>query len=87
MLDDPFSALDIGTEQRIVRQLKEEFKNQIVIITSHRLSAFEHVDQILVLDQGSVFEVGSHEQLIDHKGLYYEIYQAQKFIKEGSTNA
>ena len=86
LLDDPFSALDIGTEQRIIRQLKEDFKNQIVIIASHRLSAFEHVDQILVLDQGAVLEAGSHEQLIDNKGLYYEIYQAQKFMKEGSTN-
>jgi ABC-type multidrug transport system fused ATPase/permease subunit len=86
LLDDPFSALDIGTEQRIVRRLKEEFKEQIVIITSHRLSAFEHVDQVLVLDQGAVLEAGSHEHLIDNKGLYYEIYQAQKFMKEGSTN-
>lgn len=86
LLDDPFSALDIATEQRIIKRLKEDFKNQIVIISSHRLSAFENVDNILVLEKGSILEAGSHDQLMGKRGLYYEICQAQKFMKEGNAN-
>ena len=86
LLDDPFSALDIATEQRIIKRLKEDFKNQIVILSSHRLSAFENVDKILVLEKGSILEAGSHDQLMGKRGLYYEIYQAQKFMKEGNVN-
>jgi len=86
LLDDPFSALDIATEQRIIKRLKEDFKNQIVIVSSHRLSAFENVDKILVLEKGSILEAGSHDQLMGKRGLYYEIYQAQKFMKEGNAN-
>lgn len=86
LLDDPFSALDIATEQKVINRLKEDFKNQIVILSSHRLSAFENVDKILVLEKGSILETGSHDQLMDRRGLYYEIYQAQKFMKEESVH-
>lgn len=86
LLDDPLSALDIATEQRIVKRLREDFKSQIVILSSHRLSAFEHVDKILLLDKGAVLEAGSHVELMNNQGLYYEIYQAQKFIKEGNSH-
>lgn len=86
LLDDPFSALDIATEQRIIKRLKEDFKNQIVIISSHRLSAFENIDKILLLDKGSILETGSHEALMSKRGLYHEIYQAQKFMKEGNVH-
>jgi ABC-type multidrug transport system fused ATPase/permease subunit len=87
LLDDPFSALDIATEQRIIERLREDFKNQIVIISSHRLSAFKNVDKILVLEKGSILEAGSHEQLMGRRGLYFEIYQAQEFMKEGNAYA
>ncbi|MGD9569595.1 MAG: ABC transporter ATP-binding protein [Sedimentibacter sp.] len=83
LLDDPFSALDIATEQRIVKRLKEDFKDQIVVIATHRLSAFEKVDKILVLDQGSVLETGTHGELMQKHGLYHEIYSAQQFMEGG----
>ncbi|SNT11000.1 ATP-binding cassette, subfamily B, multidrug efflux pump [Anaerovirgula multivorans] len=86
LLDDPFSALDIATEQRVIKRLKEDFKDQIVILSSHRLSAFENVDKIIVLEKGSILEAGTHNQLMSRRGLYYEIYQAQKFMKEGSAH-
>lgn len=86
LLDDPFSSLDIATEERVIKRLKEDFKDQIVILSSHRLSAFENVDKIIVLEKGSILETGTYNQLMSKRGLYYEIYQAQKFMKEGSTN-
>lgn len=82
LLDDPFSALDIATEARIIQGLRQEFADQIVIIASHRLSAFEHFDTILVLESGAVLESGTHPQLMEQRGLYYEICQAQNFMKE-----
>ncbi|GAB6155502.1 ABC transporter transmembrane domain-containing protein [Desulfosporosinus burensis] len=87
LLDDLFSALDIATEQRIVKRLKEDFKNQIVVIATHRLSAFENVDKILVLDQGSVLETGTHHELMHKRGLYHEIYSAQQFMEGGQAHA
>lgn len=81
LLDDPFSALDIATEQRIVKRLKEGFKDQIVVIATHRLSAFEQVDKIIVLDQGSLIESGTHQELMLQHGLYHEIYSAQQFME------
>lgn len=87
LLDDPFSALDIATEQRIIKRLKEDFKDQIVVIATHRLSAFEKVDKILVLDQGSVLETGTHGELMQKHGLYHEIYSAQQFMEGGQTHA
>jgi ABC-type multidrug transport system fused ATPase/permease subunit len=87
LLDDPFSALDIATEQRIVQRLKSDFKDRITIIATHRLSAFEHVDKIVVLDQGRVLETGNHQELMEQKGLYYDIYSAQQFMEGGHTYA
>lgn len=87
LLDDPFSALDIATEQRIVQRLKRDFKDQIVIIATHRLSAFEHVDKILVLDQGRVLENGNHIDLMNQRGLYNDIYSAQQFMEGGHPHA
>lgn len=85
LLDDPFSALDVATERRIINQLKASFRNQIVIIATHRLSAFEKVDQVLVLDRGHIIEQGSHEALLEHHGLYAEIYHAQQGIIGGQN--
>lgn len=87
LLDDPFSALDIATEQRIIKRLKEDFKKQIVVIATHRLSAFEKVDKILVLDQGRVLETGTHDELMKKRGLYHEIYSAQQIVEGGRTHA
>lgn len=85
LLDDPFSALDVATERRIVNQLKASFKNQMVIIATHRLSAFEQADQVLVLDQGQIIEQGPHAVLLSQNGLYAEIYHAQQGIIGGQN--
>jgi ABC-type bacteriocin/lantibiotic exporter with double-glycine peptidase domain len=86
LLDDPFSALDIATERRIVDRLRQDFKNQMVVIATHRLSVFEYVDRVLVLDQGKIIESGTHPELMRQKGLYAEIFNAQQFIEGGAAN-
>ena len=76
LLDDPFSALDIFTEQKILERLKE-LRSKTIVIFSHRLGAFKDADRILVMSSGSVAEAGTHDELIVRDGVYGQIYAAQ----------
>ena len=64
------------TEQLIQKTLTV-LDNTTKIIIAHRISAVRNADEILVLENGSIVERGTHEQLIDHKGQYYETYLSQ----------
>lgn len=81
LLDDPFSAVDIATEAEIIQRLKQDYTDRIVLLFTHRLTAFTQADNILVLDKGRVVEHGTHDELLKKQGLYYEIYNAQIFME------
>lgn len=72
ILDDTLSAVDHLTEQAITRNLKTAFSGKTVILISHRMSALRSADRILFLDDGRVAELGTHEELMERHGLYYE---------------
>lgn len=76
VFDDSTSALDTETEKRI-QQMLEEKKNAIKIIIAHRISAVKHADLILVMENGSVAECGTHLELLEKKGLYWQTWQIQ----------
>lgn len=78
ILDDSLSAVDAKTEEAILESLKKTRTGETTIITSHRLSAIQHAHQILVMHEGSVAEIGSHEELMKKKGSYYEMYELQQ---------
>ncbi|WP_142827904.1 ABC transporter transmembrane domain-containing protein [Planococcus soli] len=78
ILDDSLSAVDAKTEEAILKALKKTRTGKTTIITSHRLSAIQHAHQILVMDGGTVAEIGSHEELMRKKGRYYEMYELQQ---------
>ncbi|MFF2752979.1 ABC transporter transmembrane domain-containing protein [Psychrobacillus sp. NPDC058041] len=78
ILDDSLSAVDARTEEAILEALKTKRTDETTIITSHRLSAIQHAHQIIVMSEGTIIEKGSHEQLMDIKGVYFEMYQLQQ---------
>ena len=77
ILDDALSAVDGSTEARIVQNLKDTRKSKTTIIIAHRLSAIQHADQIIVLDDGRIVEMGNHESLLAQKGWYYQQFTNQ----------
>jgi len=86
LLDDPFSAVDIGTEQKIIERIRQSLKNTTIVVFSHRLASFTGADLILVLDKGVVIEQGDHKKMMAEGGLYQKIYSAQTWI-ESEENA
>ena len=76
ILDDSTSALDMETESEIQKTL-DEIKGVTRVIIAHRISAVKNADEIIYLKDGRIAERGSHEELINKKGLYYETYIAQ----------
>jgi ATP-binding cassette subfamily B multidrug efflux pump len=81
ILDDPFSAVDIGTERRMIERIHEGLKDTTVIVFSHRLAAFTEADKIMVLDKGTLAECGNHASLMASGGIYQKIYTAQTWME------
>lgn len=76
LLDEPSSALDAVSEQKILESLKSWSRDKTTVIISHRLSSVEWVDLIYMFEEGRIVESGSHLQLMDKKGKYYELFQS-----------
>lgn len=85
ILDDSLSAVDAKTEQTIIRNIQKIRSDKTTIISTHRLSAVKEADEIIVLDNGKIIERGSHDQLIEKKGWYFEQFSKQD-IKEINAN-
>lgn len=79
IFDEATSSLDSLTEEEITNTIKEvsSKKEQITILIAHRLSTIMHADKIFVLEKGEIVETGSHESLIEMKGLYYAMWRQQ----------
>ncbi|MBU5219672.1 ATP-binding cassette domain-containing protein [Bacillus albus] len=78
ILDDCLSAVDAKTEETILSALKRERAGKTTIITAHRLSAIQHANLILVVDDGRIVQRGTHEQLMEENGWYKEMYESQQ---------
>jgi ATP-binding cassette subfamily B protein len=85
ILDDSTSALDMETEHLIQKSLNE-LKNVTKIIIAHRISAVRNADEIIILEEGTIVERGTHEELLSSEGQYYKTYQAQygEYINDNS---
>jgi ATP-binding cassette subfamily B protein len=77
ILDEATSNIDTRTELHIQRGLKNLMQGRTSFVIAHRLKTIENADQILVINQGNIMERGNHKALMDKKGFYYELYNAQ----------
>jgi ATP-binding cassette subfamily B protein len=77
ILDDSLSAVDTKTENAILNAMSKIMKNRTTVIISHRVSSAKLADKIIVLDDGAIVEKGTHEHLMEHNGVYKELYEKQ----------
>ncbi len=82
ILDDAFANVDTQTEDTILSRLAEIMKNRTTILISHRISTVKDADQIIVLNDGSIVETGTHQQLVEQNGIYAGIYETQLLQEE-----
>ncbi len=78
VFDEATSSLDMRTEKEIQKNLEEISAGKTTLIIAHRLSTIVHADTIIVLENGSITEQGTHDQLLAMQGLYYRLWNAQK---------
>ena len=84
ILDDCFSALDSDTEKKIINSLQDSIIKTTTIISSHRLSSVQNLDEIIVLEKGKIIQRGNHETLKKQKGYYKKVYSDQISKKDDS---
>lgn len=77
ILDEATSALDYETERQVSVNLQSRYSDRTVFFITHRLTTIRHADVIVVMDQGSVAEMGTHSELMEKRGRYYCLYQQQ----------
>ncbi|MEO0490009.1 MAG: peptidase domain-containing ABC transporter, partial [Cyanobacteria bacterium J06659_2] len=78
ILDEATSNLDAETEQQVLENLRAVSKNRTVFLIAHRFAPLKHADLILAMEKGVVIERGTHQSLLQEKGLYYSLYQRQQ---------
>lgn len=78
ILDEATSALDVQTERTVTRNLMNCYRGRTVLFITHRLGSLRQADQILVMNQGSLVEQGSHDELMALKGHYYTLFMQQE---------
>ena len=76
-LDEATNALDANNERSITENLSEFYQGKTVVVVAHRLSTVRNADQIVVLDEGKIVEIGTHEDLTAKRGVYFALVKNQ----------
>lgn len=77
ILDEPFSSIDIEAENCIVKNIKQLGDKKMNIFITHHFSSISMADEVIVMDEGNVIEQGTHDELIEKKGKYFQLYSEQ----------
>ncbi|WP_020224900.1 ABC transporter ATP-binding protein/permease [Holdemania massiliensis] len=83
IFDEATSNIDVESEADILSRIHQLTRQHLVILISHHLTQVQHADQILVLEQGSLKEVGTHEDLLKYNGVYADLWHTQKQLENG----
>lgn len=87
IFDEPTAALDAHAEYKLYHKLAQISKGKTLIFISHRLASTRFCDQIALIDGGCVAELGTHEELLEKQGMYYQMFMAQKkYYEEGEND-
>lgn len=78
ILDEATSALDYDMEKLVMNNLRNAARGKTMIIIAHRMSTVHHCDRIVVMEHGEIVDIGTHDELIQHGGIYRKLYDAQK---------
>ena len=78
ILDDALSAVDTDTEEKLLRNLKENRAGKTTILIAHRISTIQNADIIMVLEDGEAKEIGNHESLLSKGGIYADMFEKQQ---------
>ena len=87
LFDEATSALDANNEKKITENLNEFFKEKTAVIIAHRLSTVKNADKIVVLHQGEIVEEGTHAELIEEAGAYYNLVKNQLELEKINSHA
>ncbi len=82
ILDDSLSAVDTKTEEAILQHLREELKGRTTIMISHRISTIKDADIIFFMEEGTIVEKGTHNELLEEEGRYSRMYNKQLIEQE-----
>ena len=82
VLDDALASVDTRTEEKILRGLRQLMKSRTTVVIAHRLSTVRDADRVLVLDEGRIAEMGTHDQLLERDGIYADMYRRQHLAEE-----
>ena len=82
LLDEPTAAVDVGTESDIQEAIATITKGKTVVIIAHRLSTIRNADKIFVVNGGQIAEVGTHDELLERKGIYADLYGKEVTLDE-----
>jgi ABC-type multidrug transport system fused ATPase/permease subunit len=77
ILDDPFSAVDMKTEEKIIENIKSRYRDSLIILISHRIAIFDKADKVLFMNKDKSYEFSTHEQMMTKVPVYREIYNLQ----------
>ena len=80
--DDAMSSVDTHTEEEILSGLRSVMQNRTTILISHRISTVQAADQIIVLEDGGIAEQGSHQELVERRGIYADMFVRQQLRRE-----
>jgi ATP-binding cassette subfamily B protein len=80
--DEATNSLDTKNEREIMEHLEKFYRGKTVVVVAHRLSTVRNADNIVVLDKGKVAEQGTHSELVERRGIYYDLVKNQLELGE-----